>query len=126
MPYECAICVPLLRAKEETLWLAKLDRSSHEATADGLSESISAATTKRRSAITTTEPSAARCAGSASIFDRLRSLQDLEKATGVNKSGLYTEFADKRNLYLESLRYYLRKRQKEELQGCEKESYSVV
>jgi len=59
-------------------------------------------------------------------IDRLRSLQDLEKATGVNKSGLYTEFADKRNLYLESLRYYLRKRQKEELQGCEKESYSVV
>lgn len=43
------------------------------------------------------------------------SLQDLEKATGVNKSGLYTEFADKGDLYLESLRYYLRKRQKEEL-----------
>ena len=43
------------------------------------------------------------------------SLQDLEKATGVNKSGLYAEFADKGDLYLESLRYYLRKRQKEEL-----------
>ena len=42
-------------------------------------------------------------------------LQDLEKATGVNKSGLYAEFADKGDLYLESLRYYLRKRQKEEL-----------
>jgi len=42
-------------------------------------------------------------------------LRDLEKATGVNKSGLYTEFADKGDLYLESLRYYLRKRQKEEL-----------
>jgi hypothetical protein len=24
MPYDCAICVPLLRAKGETLWLAKL------------------------------------------------------------------------------------------------------
>lgn len=41
------------------------------------------------------------------------SLQELEKATGVNKSGLYDEFADKRDLYLESLRYYLRKRQEE-------------
>src|SRR6266478_1034624 len=43
------------------------------------------------------------------------SLQELEKATGVNKSGLYAEFADKGDLYLESLRHYLRKRQKEEL-----------
>ena len=41
------------------------------------------------------------------------SLQDLEKATGVNKSGLYAEFADKGDLYLESLRYYLIKWQKE-------------
>jgi TetR/AcrR family transcriptional regulator, copper-responsive repressor len=43
------------------------------------------------------------------------SLQDLEKATGVNKSGLYAEFADKGDLYLEILRHYLRKRQKEGL-----------
>ena len=43
------------------------------------------------------------------------SLQALEKATGVNKSGLYSEFADKGDLYLESLRHYLRKRQEEEL-----------
>jgi AcrR family transcriptional regulator len=43
------------------------------------------------------------------------SLQDLEKATGVNKSGLYAEFADKGDLYLESLRHYLSKRQKEGL-----------
>ena len=43
------------------------------------------------------------------------SLKALEKATGVNKSGLYAEFADKGDLYLESLRYYLRKQQKEEL-----------
>jgi TetR/AcrR family transcriptional regulator, copper-responsive repressor len=42
------------------------------------------------------------------------SLQKLEKATGVNKSGLYAEFADKGELYLESLRYYARKRQEEE------------
>ena len=43
------------------------------------------------------------------------SLKELEKATGVNKSGLYAEFADKGDLYLESLRHYLRKRQKEGL-----------
>ena len=42
------------------------------------------------------------------------SLQELEKATGVNKSGLYAEFADKADLYLESLRHYSRKRQEEE------------
>jgi AcrR family transcriptional regulator len=42
------------------------------------------------------------------------SLHELEKATGVNKSGLYAEFADKGDLYLESLRHYLRKRQEEE------------
>ena len=43
------------------------------------------------------------------------SLQELEKATGVNKSGLYAEFADKGDLYLESLRHYLRKRQEDKL-----------
>jgi AcrR family transcriptional regulator len=42
------------------------------------------------------------------------SLQELEKATGVNKSGLYAEFADKGDLYLESLRHYSRKRQEDE------------
>ena len=35
------------------------------------------------------------------------SLQELEKATGVNKSGLYAEFAGKEDLFLESLRFYL-------------------
>ncbi len=34
------------------------------------------------------------------------SLSDLEKATGVNKSGLYSEFKDKDDIYLESLRRY--------------------
>jgi TetR/AcrR family transcriptional regulator, copper-responsive repressor len=47
------------------------------------------------------------------------SLQELEKATGVNKSGLYAEFTDKGDLYLESLRHYLRKRQQEELLTAE-------
>jgi AcrR family transcriptional regulator len=35
------------------------------------------------------------------------SLPDLERATGVNKSGLYAEFENKEKLYLECLRYYL-------------------
>ena len=34
-------------------------------------------------------------------------LQDLEAATGVNKSGLYTEFRDKNDLYLATLRHYI-------------------
>jgi hypothetical protein len=55
MPQECASCVPLLRAKEETLWLAKLAKSLHEATEDGSTGSIWAAITKPRSATITTE-----------------------------------------------------------------------
>src|SRR5580658_2590842 len=35
------------------------------------------------------------------------SLQELEKATRVNKSGLYSEFSGKEDLFLESLRFYL-------------------
>src|SRR5712664_2356307 len=34
------------------------------------------------------------------------SVQDLERATGVRKSGLYTEFKDKEDLFVESLRRY--------------------
>lgn len=34
------------------------------------------------------------------------SLSDLEKATGVNKSGLYGEFKDKDDLYVEALKRY--------------------
>ena len=34
-------------------------------------------------------------------------LEDLERATGVNKSGLYSEFRDKEDLFVECLRYYL-------------------
>jgi AcrR family transcriptional regulator len=35
------------------------------------------------------------------------SLQELERATGVNKSGLYTEFRDKDDLFVACLRHYL-------------------
>jgi AcrR family transcriptional regulator len=33
-------------------------------------------------------------------------VQDLEKATGVNKSGLYSEFKDKDELFIASLKFY--------------------
>jgi TetR/AcrR family transcriptional regulator, copper-responsive repressor len=35
------------------------------------------------------------------------SLQALEQATGVNRSGLYAEFEDKEDLFVQSLQYYL-------------------
>ena len=35
------------------------------------------------------------------------SLQELERATGVNRSGLYTEFRDKSDLFVACLRHYL-------------------
>ncbi|MFZ6648140.1 TetR/AcrR family transcriptional regulator [Undibacterium sp. TJN25] len=37
-------------------------------------------------------------------------LPDLELASGVNKSGLYSEFKDKEDLFLASLSYYLENR----------------
>ena len=43
------------------------------------------------------------------------SLQELEKATGVNKSGLYSEFSSKEDLFLESLRFYLDRMPQREL-----------
>jgi TetR/AcrR family transcriptional regulator, copper-responsive repressor len=41
------------------------------------------------------------------------SVQQLEQATGVNKSGLYTEFAGKEDLFVQSLRYYLDEQDKQ-------------
>jgi TetR/AcrR family transcriptional regulator, copper-responsive repressor len=46
---------------------------------------------------------------------RTRGLQDLEQATGVNKSGLYTEFRDKEDLCVACLRHYLESHDKREL-----------
>jgi TetR/AcrR family transcriptional regulator, copper-responsive repressor len=40
------------------------------------------------------------------------SLRDLEQATGVNKSGLYTEFRDKEDLFVACLRHYLESQEK--------------
>lgn len=42
-------------------------------------------------------------------------LQDLEKATGVNKSGLYAEFKNKEDLFLETLKYYNETRKTREI-----------
>jgi AcrR family transcriptional regulator len=43
------------------------------------------------------------------------SLHELEVATGVNKSGLYAEFKDKEDLFVQSLRYYLENLEKKGL-----------
>jgi hypothetical protein len=40
------------------------------------------------------------------------SLQELERATGVNKSGLYTEFRDKEDLFVACLPNYLESQKK--------------
>lgn len=39
-------------------------------------------------------------------------MQELERATGVNKSGLYTEFRDKEDFFVACLRHYLQSQQK--------------
>jgi AcrR family transcriptional regulator len=43
------------------------------------------------------------------------SLRDLERATGVNKSGLYSEFRDKEDLFVACLRHYLESQGKRRL-----------
>jgi AcrR family transcriptional regulator len=40
------------------------------------------------------------------------SMQELERATGVNKSGLYSEFRDKEDLFVACLRHYLEGQEK--------------
>src|ERR1700740_1824744 len=40
------------------------------------------------------------------------SLQELERATGVNKSGLYAEFRDKEDLFVACLRHYFESQEK--------------
>jgi AcrR family transcriptional regulator len=46
-------------------------------------------------------------------------LQDLERVTGVNKSGLYTEFRNKEDIFLESLRFYLQTRGGDDILAAE-------
>jgi TetR/AcrR family transcriptional regulator, copper-responsive repressor len=47
------------------------------------------------------------------------SLHELEQATGVNKSGLYSEFEDKEDLFIQSLQYYLESLEKKGLLTAE-------
>lgn len=54
------------------------------------------------------------------------SLQQLERATGVNKSGLYAEFKDKEDLFLSSLRYYVERRAGEGLLTAEPPGWGNV
>jgi TetR/AcrR family transcriptional regulator, copper-responsive repressor len=44
---------------------------------------------------------------------------ELEVATGVNKSGLYSEFQDKEDLFMQSLQYYLESLEKKTLLTAE-------
>jgi TetR/AcrR family transcriptional regulator, copper-responsive repressor len=46
-------------------------------------------------------------------------VQDLELATGVNKSGLYSEFTGKEDLFTECLKFYLAARGAEEILKAE-------
>jgi TetR/AcrR family transcriptional regulator, copper-responsive repressor len=47
------------------------------------------------------------------------SLHELEVATGVNKSGLYSEFEGKEDLFVQSIRYYLENLEKKGLLTAE-------
>jgi AcrR family transcriptional regulator len=46
-------------------------------------------------------------------------LQDLESATGVNKSGLYSEFKNKEDIFLASLQHYLQTRGGDDILSAE-------
>ncbi|HEY0793996.1 MAG TPA: TetR/AcrR family transcriptional regulator [Chthoniobacterales bacterium] len=54
------------------------------------------------------------------------SLHELEHATGVNKSGLYAEFNGKEDLFVQSLRYYLERLEKQGLLTAEPLGWSNV
>lgn len=54
------------------------------------------------------------------------SVQDLERTTGVNKSGLYAEFKDKKDIFLESLRYYLETRGGDDILAAEPKGWHNI
>ncbi|WP_109476078.1 TetR/AcrR family transcriptional regulator [Paraburkholderia sp. C35] len=54
------------------------------------------------------------------------SLQQLEQATGVNKSGLYSEFEDKEDLFLQSLVYYYEHRGALQILTAEPKGYGNI
>jgi AcrR family transcriptional regulator len=53
------------------------------------------------------------------------SLHELEVATGVNKSGLYSEFKDKEDLFIQSLWYYLESLEKKGLLAAEPLGWNI-
>ncbi|WP_413736381.1 TetR/AcrR family transcriptional regulator [Sodalis sp. RH21] len=53
-------------------------------------------------------------------------LQQLEQATGVNKSGLYAEFADKDDLFFHSLRFYFQKRGAQEILAAQPRGWGNI
>ena len=53
-------------------------------------------------------------------------LKDIEQATGVNKSGLYAEFRNKEDIFLESLRYYLGTRGGDDILSTEPKGWNNV
>ena len=53
-------------------------------------------------------------------------VQDLEAATGVNKSGLYSEFENKEDIFLASLRYYLENRGGEAILTAEPKGWDNI
>jgi len=54
------------------------------------------------------------------------SLQELERATGVNKSGLYAEFTGKEDLFVQSLRHYFATGQRRPLLAVEPQGWENV
>ncbi|KVH07162.1 TetR/AcrR family transcriptional regulator [Burkholderia sp. BCCIQ04A] len=54
------------------------------------------------------------------------SLQQLERASGVNKSGLYAEFGDKEDLFLHTLLYYYEHRGALQILTAEPKSYGNI
>ncbi|MEX3969853.1 TetR/AcrR family transcriptional regulator [Paraburkholderia caribensis] len=54
------------------------------------------------------------------------SLQQLEQATGVNKSGLYSEFEDKEDLFLHTLLYYYEHRGALQILTAEPKGYGNI
>ncbi|RQU68082.1 TetR/AcrR family transcriptional regulator [Burkholderia cenocepacia] len=54
------------------------------------------------------------------------SLQQLEQATGVNKSGLYSEFEDKEDLFLHTLVYYYEHRGALQILTAEPKGYGNI
>ena len=53
-------------------------------------------------------------------------VQDLEAVTGVNKSGLYSEFENKEDIFLASLRHYLENRGGEAILAAEPKGWNNI